>query len=78
MGGSKKKHFAGDQYFPAGEYDYVFDVDDDSGVPKLIPVNDGDNHLDVAERFCKREGYSKSYLGQVMNFLKKVTNSSTE
>jgi phospholipase A-2-activating protein len=76
VGGSTKKQFAGDKYFPAGEYDYVFDVDDDSGVPKLIPLNDGDNQLDVAERFCKREGYSKSYLGQVMTFLKKVTSYS--
>jgi phospholipase A-2-activating protein len=62
LGGSNKKQFHGDQYFPAGEYDYVFDVDDDSGVPKLIPLNEGDSHLEVAEKFCKREGYNKGYL----------------
>jgi hypothetical protein len=37
-------------------------VDDDSGVPKLIPLNEGDSHLEVAEKFCKREGYNKGYL----------------
>ena len=59
VGGSNKKIFAGDQYFPAGEYDYIFDVEDDSGVPKKIPLNDGESQMDAAERFCKREGYSK-------------------
>lgn len=63
VGGTNKKQYHGDQFFPAGEYDYIFDVEDDTGVSKKIPVNDGDNHLDVAERFCKREGYNKSYLG---------------
>ena len=29
-----KKYYAGDKYFEAGEYDYVFDVDDESGFPK--------------------------------------------
>ena len=62
VGGPSKKFFEGDEQFPAGEYDYIFDVDDDSGGSKKIPVNDGDNHLDVAERFCRREKYSKNYL----------------
>lgn len=76
VGGSTKKVYAGDQYFPSGEYDYIFDVDDDNGGHKRIPVNDGDNHLDVAERFCRREGYSKNYLTQVMIFLQKNTKAS--
>ncbi len=47
-GSGGKKYYPGDAYFEAGEYDYVFDVDDDSGVRKIIPYNDGGNPLDAA------------------------------
>ena len=62
VGGTNKKSYPGDKYFPAGEYDYIFDVEDDTGVAKKLPVNEDDTHLYVAERFCMREGYSKAYL----------------
>ena len=42
---AEPRHYPGDNFFPAGEYEYVFDVDDESGVPKVIPFNDGDNPL---------------------------------
>ena len=41
----QRRYFSGDKYFEAGEYDYVFDVDDESGIPKTIPFNDGANPL---------------------------------
>lgn len=44
-GKSEPRYYEGDKYFPAGNYDYIFDVDDDSGAPKVIPFNDGDNPL---------------------------------
>jgi len=47
-GGAAKtepRYYPGDKYFEAGNYDYVFDVDDESGVPKVIPFNDGGNPL---------------------------------
>jgi phospholipase A-2-activating protein len=59
---AQSKYYPGDKYFEAGNYDYVFDVDDESGVPKVIPFNDGDNPMDAAERYCKREGLTKGYL----------------
>lgn len=62
VGGSAKKQYDGDKYFAAGEYDYIFDVEDESGVSKRIPFNDGDSHMEAAEKFCLREGYSKHYL----------------
>lgn len=32
LGGTKtKKPFPGDKYFPAGDYDYLFDVENDKG-----------------------------------------------
>ena len=42
------RHYHGDKFFPEGNYDYIFDVEDDSGVPKVIPFNDGDNPLEAA------------------------------
>lgn len=44
-GGKVRKYYHGDAYFDAGEYDYIFDVDDESGIPKMIPFNDGGNPL---------------------------------
>lgn len=66
---AEPKYYPGDNFFPAGEYDYVFDVDDESGVPKVIPFNDGDNPLEAAERYCKREGLTKGYIEQIRKFL---------
>jgi phospholipase A-2-activating protein len=51
---TESRYYEGDKYFEAGNYDYIFDVDDESGVPKSIPFNDGGNALDAAERYCKR------------------------
>jgi phospholipase A-2-activating protein len=42
---SESKYYPGDKYFNAGTYDYLFDVDDESGIPKVIPFNDGDNPM---------------------------------
>lgn len=68
-----KKQFPGDMYFEAGEYDHIFDVEDDTGASKLLPYNEGESFYQTAEKFCLREGYSKHYLQQVINFLKKNT-----
>jgi phospholipase A-2-activating protein len=59
---AEPRYYPGDQYFEAGNYDYVFDVDDESGVPKVIPFNDGANAMEAAERYCKREGLTKGYV----------------
>jgi len=42
---SAPTYYPGDKYFEAGNYDYIFDVDDSSGAPKVIPFNDGGNPL---------------------------------
>ena len=41
----QRRYYHGDEVFPEGEYDYIFDVDDESGTPKVIPFNNGDNAL---------------------------------
>ncbi len=73
-GSGGKKHYHGDAYFEEGEYDYIFDVDDDSGMRKAIPFNDGGNPLEASEKYCMREGLSKGYIEQIRKFL--MANSS--
>lgn len=44
-GMTQSRYYPGDKYFDAGDYDYIFDVDDESGMHKQIPFNDGANAL---------------------------------
>mgnify|MGYP002622575587 CR=1 FL=1 len=72
--GQKSTHFyEGDKYFPQGEYDYIFEVDDESKIPKRLPFNNGDNPLEVAEKFIAREGLHKGYIEQITNFIRQNT-----
>ncbi len=73
-GMGQSRYYPGDKYFEAGDYDYIFDVDDESGVHKQIPFNDGANALEAAERYCSREGLTKGYIEQIRKFL--MANSS--
>ncbi len=73
-GAGGKRQYQGDRFFPAGEYDYVFDVDIAEGAPKsLLPYNEGDNPLVVAEKFLTREGMNLGYKDQITAFIKKNT-----
>ena len=65
----QKKSYPGDRYFPAGEYDYVFSVQDDSGLNRRLPFNDGDNPLVAAEKFLVREGMNMGYKEQIIKFI---------
>ena len=68
-----KKRYHGDRFFPAGDYDYIFNVDLE-GQELFIPFNKGDNCLVSAERFINREGLNKNlYLDDVTKFLRKNT-----
>lgn len=70
-----KVYYPGDKYFPAGEYDYVFDVQDDSGISKKLPFNDGENPLTSAEKFLVREGMFMDYKDQIRQFIMKNSRS---
>ena len=50
-----KKTYLGDRFFAPGDYDYIFDVEDDSDIQKSIPFNEGDNPMEAAEKYCARE-----------------------
>jgi hypothetical protein len=49
------KYYDGDQMFPPGEYDHVFDVELGDNFMRKLPFNNGDNAITSAEKFCIRE-----------------------
>lgn len=74
---SKKKSWPGDKYFPAGEYDYIFDVEL-SGNYTQIPINKEDNCLVAAEKFIARENLHRNYVDDVTRFLRENVKSQNK
>lgn len=66
---ASKKHYPGDMCFPAGEYDFVFDVELGTDRKALLPYNKGQNPMAVAEAFCARESIRKDNIDQVRKFI---------
>ncbi|EGR28845.1 phospholipase a2 activating, putative [Ichthyophthirius multifiliis] len=73
-GSFQKKLYEGDSVFPKGNYDYIFQVEDDSGFQKKLPFNNNDNPLEIAEKYCVREQISKGNVEQIRKFL--IANSN--
>ena len=72
VGNSRKQIFMGK------EYDYVFDVDIQDGVPPLkLPYNATDNPYEAAQDFIHRNELPQDYLDQVANFIIKNTKANT-
>ncbi|KAH9043072.1 WD40-repeat-containing domain protein [Lactarius pseudohatsudake] len=56
------------------EYDYVFDVDIQDGVPPLkLPYNANENPFSAAQRFLEKNDLPLSYVDQVVQFIEKNT-----
>ncbi|EGN95604.1 hypothetical protein SERLA73DRAFT_95149 [Serpula lacrymans var. lacrymans S7.3] len=56
------------------EYDYVFDVDIQDGVPPLkLPFDVTDNPYAAAQRFLERNELSLNYIDEVVRFIEKNT-----
>ncbi|KAI9466370.1 WD40-repeat-containing domain protein [Lactarius psammicola] len=56
------------------EYDYVFDVDIQDGVPPLkLPYNANENPFSAAQRFLVKNDLPLSYIDQVVQFIEKNT-----
>lgn len=70
-----KKRYPGDPCFPAGEYDFVFDVEW-TDKKALLPYNKGQNPMQVAEAFCARECVGKDNITQIMKFI--VANAGAD
>ena len=72
VGSSRKKEFEGK------EYDYVFDVDIQEGVPPLkLPYNASQNPYEAATKFLERNELSMGYLETVAGFIVKNTEGTT-
>mmetsp|Transcript_26757 Transcript_26757/g.61649 ORF Transcript_26757/g.61649 Transcript_26757/m.61649 type:complete len:743 (+) Transcript_26757:84-2312(+) len=72
--GSKesKTSYPGDQFFEAGEYDFVFSVDmGGNRGSRELPYNRGGNPLATAERFCAREQIDRSNMKDIREFIEK-------
>ena len=63
------KFYPGDKIFPAGEYDFIFDVELQGRTTQIPFMHDG-NKLLTAEKFCKREGLHAAYKEDIIKFLK--------
>ena len=70
--------FEGDDYFPSGHYDFVFDIQDNSKIPKLLPFNRTDDVLESTDKFIEREKMAETYKEQIMNFICKNSGVSSQ
>ncbi|KAJ3760799.1 phospholipase A-2-activating protein [Lentinula raphanica] len=62
------------QLYQGKEYDYVFDVDIQDGVPPLkLPYNVTENPFSAAQRFLQNNDLPLSYIDQVVNFIETNT-----
>eukprot|EP00434_Breviolum_minutum_P002982 symbB.v1.2.002621.t1/scaffold139.1/size300179/4 len=70
--------YPGDSVFPAGEYDFVFDVDMGPSVgSRKLPFNRGQNPLQVAESFCALHQIHKSNMDDIRQFIQKNVGDSS-
>ncbi|KAI0780583.1 phospholipase A-2-activating protein [Trametes elegans] len=66
------------QLYQGREYDYVFNVDVQEGVPPLkLPYNASENPYAAAQRFLQNNDLPMSYLDQVVHFIEKNTAGAT-
>ncbi|KAF8891244.1 phospholipase A-2-activating protein [Infundibulicybe gibba] len=62
------------QLFQGKEYDYVFDVDIQDGVPPLkLPYNVTDNPFSAAQNFLESNDLPLTYIDEVVKFIEKNT-----
>ncbi|KAF8315146.1 phospholipase A-2-activating protein [Clavulina sp. PMI_390] len=62
------------QLYEGKEYDYVFDVDIQDGVPPLkLPYNVADNPYQAALKFLQANELPESYIDQVVKFIEQNT-----
>ncbi|KAH9854795.1 WD-40 repeat-containing protein [Lenzites betulinus] len=66
------------QLYKGREYDYVFDVDVQEGVPPLkLPYNASENPYTAAQRFLESNDLPLSYLDEVVRFIEKNASGVT-
>ncbi|GJJ12306.1 hypothetical protein Clacol_006547 [Clathrus columnatus] len=66
------------QIYEGKEYDYVFDVDIQEGLPPLkLPYNASENPYVAAQHFLERNDLPNAYLDEVVKFIEKNTSGIT-
>ena len=65
----KVKFYEGDRLFPAGEYEYIFDVEMGDNIMKKLPYNNSQNPLEIAEKFIAREQMRRDYIQEITKFI---------
>jgi phospholipase A-2-activating protein len=64
------RYYEGDRLFEAGDYDHIFDIESGDGIIRKLPFNNGGNSDEAANKFCVREGFSKSNLEQIVTHIR--------
>jgi phospholipase A-2-activating protein len=65
----EKKFFEGDDHFPQGDYDFIFDVEHESGNMWLMPFNKGQDPAEVANKFILRQKLKEEVREQIIQFI---------
>jgi len=67
-----KEYYAGDGMFPAGLYDQLIPVALEDGMPQLkLPYNEGDNVMQIAQRFLTFHNLPMAHMDQIRNHIEK-------
>ena len=67
----QKMSYPGDSHFEAGDYDYVFTIETDSGVSSQLPYNIDQSAEEASFKFLSREGLSQALKPQIIDFIEK-------
>ena len=73
---ASSKFYPGDEVFPQGEYDYIFDVDFGDGRLLKLPYSNSQNPLEVAEKFVVREHLHREFIFQIESHINKNAKPS--
>jgi phospholipase A-2-activating protein len=71
----QKDFHEGDDLFPAGYYDYIFNIDIPGRGEKKLPFNRGSIPLEEAEKFVERENLHKVYVEEISAYIRQQLNS---
>eukprot|EP00921_Rhytidocystis_pertsovi_P023526 GHVQ01037633.1.p1 GENE.GHVQ01037633.1~~GHVQ01037633.1.p1 ORF type:complete len:760 (+),score=110.44 GHVQ01037633.1:304-2583(+) len=79
MGSAKQGPFyEGDKVFPAGNYDYIFNVEiGDNAQQHKLPFRANQNPLVAAESFCARNEISRANADEIASFIRANSTPST-
>lgn len=74
-GPEQKDFYEGDDIFPAGYYDYMFNIDIKGKGERKLPFNRGSIPLVEAEKFVERECIHKVYVEEISAFIRQQLDS---